>query len=542
MDSLILTLGHNSSAIAVRDGIILGGYETERFSGKKSDSAYPKEPIDELMKRFGLSKSSDVFIGHWFLNGELPEKSNKYLDYEHLFDTMPLANIQSLSRDFTHHDSHVESAQVFAGKFEDEYHAFVLDGFGTFGECISIYKVENGHRQLLNRWFGFEHSLGMFYQYATAYMGMKQHNHEYKILAYEVSAVEFRDPDDIIQYATIKGAERVKKLLEHNLNASLDPMLSIEALPRVQLAISDELDLFCEELDIDKEDDMFRPCVSLYVQTVVEYVVKSLVAYFNPKHLLLSGGLFYNVKVNSIVADMITGRTCIMPLAGDQGAGLGVYNHYKGDLIWPDHLNWGLRDLSFQSDVEGIIFCNTMEDALPVIEEELEYTGFVNLVRGAMEFGPRALCNTTTLALPLKDICEMINLVNDRTTEMPMAPVVSADVAKDVFIGLEKIHKSLEYMIVTRQYASTDDATAYYAGAAHYYADGQFYTGRPQITHDRDLVRLMDSVDEYHLLINTSFNYHGVPIVMTKEQIENTHKKQRANNQGLDIKTIIVRN
>lgn len=540
MDSIVLSLGHNSSAIAIRDGHILGGYETERFTGKKADSAYPKQAIEKLIADHAIDTNATVFTGHWFLDGRMPAQSNKYIDYDHLHSVLPGHGIESLHAEFSHHDSHIESAMVFAGDdFAPTYHAFVMDGFGSFGECFSVYQVTGASYKLLNRWFGYEKSLGMLYQYATAYMGMKQHNHEYKILAYEVHAGEYSDVDAIKGYADQQAADHVRDMIVGQMDSTYDPMISLEALPRIQLAISDRLDRFCVEFNIDKGDEReFRSCVSHFVQRFVESVAMTIIRMYSPKDALLVGGLFYNVKLNSLISKQVTGRTCIMPLAGDQGAGLGVYQHHVGDLVWPGHLNWGHRDLNFKSKHAGLVVVPTMDDAKQLIELELSRIGFVNLVRGAMEFGPRALCNTSTIALPNLHVCGEINEANGRTTEMPMAPFMARSTAQRIFADCDKIHKSLEYMIVTRDYQ--EGMGDMFDGAAHYYPDQGVYTGRPQVTDDPDLLDILGTLHDEDVLVNTSFNYHGQPIVMGQESIENAHAMQCKNKTHLNIKTIVV--
>lgn len=539
MDSIVLTLGHNSSAVFVRDGQILGGYETERFTGKKSDSAYPALPIEELYRVFpDFDRDPAVCIGQWFLNTELP-KTSKYIDWGHLYSVTGTPQIISLDREFTHHDSHIESGMVFAGdNFAPEYHAMVLDGFGSFGECISIYKVTGRSYTLLNRWFGFEKSLGMIYQYATAYMGMKQHNHEYKILAYEVHVEETGHlPEQIIFYAQERASEHVKKLITGDMNAKYDPMISIEALPRIQKSVCDMLDKFCDDLGVDRKEELeFRSCVSLFVQTFVESVVMTLLDVYRPNDVLLVGGLFYNVKLNSLIAKKVPGRICAMPLAGDQGAGLGVYQKSFGDLVWPGHLFWGHRNLNLKTTAPGLVVVRTMAEAHDILCRELNRIGFVNLVRGAMEFGPRALCNTTTLAMPYRDVIDQVNFVNDRTTEMPCAPVMSREVASEVFKDIDKVHKSLDYMIVTRDYNDGFGATL--DGASHFYESEGIYTGRPQITTDHDILAITEETSD--VLVNTSFNYHGVPIVFGEKEILYTHLMQRQRRPADDIKTVVV--
>ena len=544
MDSLVLTLGHNSSAIIVRDGQIIAGYETERFTLIKSDSSYPRLPIEALIQEHGISHDADVYIGHWFLDGLLPAESNKYIDYDHLTLCIPNRGIHSLTPEFTHHDSHLLSAQVFAGDFVDNYHALVMDGFGTMGECMSIYHVRRGQGfQLKQRVFGFSNSLGMLYQYATAYMGMKQHNHEYKILAYEVCIDDEKLYNEVRKYAGEQAAKRYSKIVSMDIDTKTDPMLSLSALPAVQLQISDELDELCNIFEVDKDNELeFRSIVSLYVQTIVEQVVKGFVSSYQMQNVLLSGGLFYNVKVNNLISKWIPGKTCVMPLAGDQGAGLGVYQQYRGDLIWPDNLYWGTRNLDFESDIEGIEVFDSFEDAFDTLCEQLHTLGFVNLVRGNMEFGPRALCNTTTLAVPLKHICDKINMINNRTSEMPMAPVCTPEMADYLFKKVESVHKSLGYMIITRDYKDNVDSD-FYDGIMHNYPFLGLSTGRPQIINEQDDSDMYSLLSVFGgVLINTSFNYHGVPIVFDKESIEYTHQKQQEKAPLMGFKTIVIRN
>jgi predicted NodU family carbamoyl transferase len=138
-----------------------------------------------------------------------------------------------------------------------------------------------------------------------------------------------------------------------------------------------------------------------------------------------------------------------------------------------------------------------------------------------MEFGPRALCNTSTLSLPTLQNAEFINKMNDRTNEMPFALVMTDGQAKDLFEDIDKIHRSLEYMIVTRRFKRGKQVGL--EGGAHYYPLQDMYTCRPQITRDPLMVSLLE---EFGPLINTSFNYHGQPIVYDQKTIEAAHENE----------------
>jgi carbamoyltransferase len=226
-----------------------------------------------------------------------------------------------------------------------------------------------------------------------------------------------------------------------------------------------------------------------------------------------------------------------MPLAGDQGASLGVYQAYKGDLVWPENLTWGDRDLYFdEKDLpKGVILTSSEDEAIAIMNRELDDLGWVNLVRGKMEYGPRALCNTSTIALPYAPITANINRANARTVEMPMAPVMTHVQADDFFMDIDSIHKSLEYMIVARTYRPGEADQV--MGAAHYYPEEKVFTGRPQITADPMMVKLLNA---HGPLVNTSFNFHGVPIVRSATQILDSHVKQRKTAPDLNPITIII--
>lgn len=542
--ALALSLGHNSSAVAIVDGEIICGYEEERFSGIKSDPSYPINSIEACKRVAELPDDTEIYISHWFLDGVVQDKT-KYYDKDDIHSKFPKTKIYAVDTEFTHHDAHAYSAEVFLKQdppFEKDYYSIVMDGFGTYGECMSVYKKEFGELKVIDRYFGFDNSIGMFYQYATAYMGMKMHNHEYKILAYETHIYdtdELTKLEPAIQALSIEYAALwLTKLQARKISNHYDPLISLNALPKLQLKISKDLDdvllsLGYPNIELDKK----RIIISRFVQSVTEKVILGVVGWYNAENLVLSGGVFLNVKVNNLITKIIPGKVCVMPLAGDQGASLGVYEYINNDLKWPGHLFWGVRDLGLNASLGGdIIYAHSMDEAMPKIISALSENGFVNVIRGNMEYGPRALCNTSTLAVANKQVAYKINLMNDRTNEMPMAPVISKKLYDQYFNDTSKVYKSDEYMVIALDYKV--DKVDSVLGAAHYYNDYDIYTGRPQVTSDPHISKL---IDIFGPLINTSFNYHGHPIVFNGDQVINTHlsqcKKLREN-----IVTIIIRN
>jgi len=529
MYALALSIGHNSSAIAIKDGEILGGYEEERFTGKKADSAFPLNSILELNKRFRLPSDTEICVSHWFPDGKLTPES-KYFSLKSLMDLFPNGEIYTLSEEFTHHDAHMLSARAFAGRFPTDHHVFVIDGFGSFGECVTVYK----DNQVISQVSGYMNSVGLFYQYATAFCGMKMHQDEYKMLAYETHLSEEASIATILlmnEYIDHFSALQWRRMVNES-----KPCTTLDGLKETQAMVDKTLRGFLAKFSDDYvQERRKRIFVSYFAQRHLQNIIYTIVISANPKNLIVAGGVFLNVKINHMLCNTVPGLFCAMPLSGDQGAGLGVYQRYFGDLKWPNHLFWGPRDLNINAllKVPGITRTTCGDATYNALYQGLRKNGFVNLVRGNMEFGPRALCNTSTLALPKPGIAAEINRINDRTNEMPFAMVVTPSQLKGLFYDTEKVHKSLEYMIMARKFR-----TGYQVGregGAHYYPLSNSYTCRPQVTTDPLMVRLLD---EFGPLINTSWNYHGVPIVRSTEDVMYTHKKESEKSES-EFTTVI---
>lgn len=529
MKSLVLSLGHNASAVLVDDGNILAGYEEERLSGIKSDSVFPIRSINRLVELYPGNIDA-ICVGHWFLDGLLPADDFKHWRLDIIRRMFPKAEILSLRRGFSHHDSHLESAEAFVGEeFPSDHHVFVVDGFGTHGEVISIYHVKGDIRAKVFSAYGFNNSLGLLYQYATDFCGMKMHQHEYKMLAYEAHISELiLDTSVIDEWIDEQSHAAINQLMIQKPEILLSDLMNCKE--DIHKKLQDylgfiQMNKLCEGVYTERNR---RILVSYFAQRYVENVMRTICIVVNPTNLIVVGGLFLNVKVNSMLCDMIPGKFSAMPLAGDQGAGLGVYHRYFKDLKWPGHLFWGIRDKFTSSEITDIRLNGDIDD----IKTQLYRHGIVNLIRGPMEFGPRTLCNTSTLAIPTMANTVKINTMNGRTTEMPFGLVVTDYHARNLFVDTDKVHQSLEYMILTRDF-KPDRHLGYKGGAHHYPLQGR-YTCRPQITYDPMMIELLD---EFGPLINTSMNVHGQPIVWNQQQIEYAHLKEQ---ETLPITTVIM--
>jgi carbamoyltransferase len=197
--SLLLTLGHNSSACLVKNGELFCGYEEERLTKKKSDSSFPKKAIVKCLKN--TVDLDEILISWWNDNFSILDMNftSKHFDRKAIFELKAKYNceVKYLSKELTHHDAHAYSVLAF---FENEsdfnvdgQHIIVCDGFGNKREVLSVYKVEKKKPVLLNKVVGYKKSLGLMYQYATSYCGMKMNQDEYKFLGYESKILDVCD-------------------------------------------------------------------------------------------------------------------------------------------------------------------------------------------------------------------------------------------------------------------------------------------------------------------------------------------------------------
>lgn len=540
MRNILLTLGHNSSAILLEDDRVVWGWETERLTGIKSDSTMP--PILSLLHDVHVA-----YVTHWSPDGILNSNSHKHWQPELLNGRY----VRTLTPEVSHHDTHMAAAVCYAGRrfpYGKDTVGLVIDGFGSLGEHLSVYQLNSyTDRHLLKRVRGYNTSLGLLYQYATAFMGMKMHEDEYKLLGYEVHVPDHL-VDQLDAMASNESYDWLAMMTRSPYGSKYDPIYSLSALTNTKARTFDLLSKVCKQCEItDPTSFVGRSVLAYFVQALLEAVVLSVVSSLTSRstdklNLILSGGVFYNVKLNHKLLCHVAehgGQMCVYPLAGDQGNAIGLYFMEHPSFEFPSNLLWGRRDLITVGQVDGLYVMPNERMAKEFILEELRINSCVNVVRGAMEFGPRALCNTSTLAMPTRYAVNKINAANNRNTVMPMAPVMTYDMYLQLFNLTNNVWRSERHMIVAMEYK--DEPPEEMMGIAHWYNHPrQYATGRPQVADDNDFLMQGLLKEVGHPLINTSFNYHGKPIAFTMSSVIENHRLQQKRDPS--IKTVVVHN
>lgn len=549
---LLITLGHNSSAIFVdnsgeKQQII--GYEQERLSGIKADSQFPIDAINEIIHNVGIHKVKGciALVSHWFNDVKnFKNIPNKYITQNDIDFLNHIAGFVAFTNsEFTHHDAHAWSAyEFFKYHMKDrqvsgKLHCLVVDGFGTNEEVLSLYECNKDiGLSLTHRTFDLHASLGLFYQYATSYVGMKENQDEYKFLGYEAHIDEMCSIEEIEKLnarADTFSDILIARIMEHT-EASADLPYSIidyKQLASVREEFNNIFDDVFKIINSSLNRDSYgaRCIIAYFVQSVCERVLVAFIEKMGIQNLIVVGGTFYNVKLNNVLLNNIDGLFCAMPLAGDQGAAIGMYAAKEigdkapfqfGDLCWGKRRFYNARKLVEQRKCNSkIVYLEPInkaeyENATEVIANLIANGNIVNIVTRNMEFGPRALCNTSTIFLPTSENTHCNNEMNGRNEVMPCAPICTKANAIKLFgqVELDRVIGSDRYMICTHTY--NKPYSSHYGGIMHKKPLKNEYTGRPQIVKPNSIIdKILTKVErmtDYKALVNTSFNVHGRPI------------------------------
>ena len=552
--NLLMNVGHGTSCLLMDDnGNVINGIEEERLIREKYASQYPINAINYVTENVNLKEIKNIFITHWFNDFDFPTKINiknysafaKYFNINYFSALLRECNenvkIHSLDKSYTHHHAHRDSVIAFYENFEElpnDFHVFALDGFGNNEAVGAIYKYKNKKPYLTYNITGYNNSLGLFYQYATSYCGMKENQDEYKFLAYEShikSILSDTQLNILLHFADKYAKSFLEKILVEN-NSSSDnsslPIINKDALAKTKKTFYNLFDSVIEKImgrDSHIGEFATRAIIGCFIQNVIEQTHILLIKEFRIETLLVAGGIYYNVKLNNTCMKHVK-KFCVTPLAGDIGALAGIYYKHFGVFNY-DSLCFAKRNISvddinshrefLDNEIyDNIVICHSEDEAASVCAELIAKEKVPQLVYSNGEFGPRALMHTSTLINPKQRLVTEVNKANDRVELMPCAPVIKYSDANYFFSDedLDKVVGSHFYMIITYDFKNTINQNIY-DGVMHLNPYTKTYTGRPQFVKQGSLAySILDRVRQIDptsilAIVNTSFNVHGVPIV-----------------------------
>ena len=563
---------HDSAACILIDGKIIAAAQEERFTRKKHDPSYPKNAI-EFVLNFSNLKLNEidqiVFFEKPFLKFErlletyvafAPKgfvsfsKAIPLWIKEKLFQKNFLFNkLKQHDQNYKldnniffseHHLSHAASA-FFPSPFEE---AVILTADGVGEWATTTVAVGKGNQLEIKKEIHFPHSLGLLYSAFTYYVGFKVNSGEYKLMG-------------LAPYGKPIYEEKIKKLIDIKEDGTfrLDQKY-FDYATGLTMTNKKFNELFGQKpRDAVKEKiTQFHMDIAASIQKVTEEIMikllRSIRKDYNIKNLCLAGGVALNCVANGkILKEKIFANIWIQPAAGDAGGSLGA-----ALALWYEDNN-NLRKSNLEDDMQGsylgpqysqkqieeklnsvgaIFVTLNYDDLIDQTAENLSKEKAIGWFQGRMEFGPRALGNRSILGDPRSDKMQKnLNLkVKFRESFRPFAPsILIEDTSKWFNLDVESPYMLFVSEINSKKKIEMNESQKKLFGIeklnikrskipAVTHID---YSARIQTVKQKtnkiyyDLISKFKEKTNCPIIVNTSFNVRGEPIVNTPQDAFN---------------------
>jgi carbamoyltransferase len=536
-----ISQGHDSAAVLLVDGEIIAGAAEERFSRKKHTGDFPIGAIQYCLETAGIKPSQVDAISHGFdyspyraafsLDPTTAEQYKEVFSKEKLLQQVgqylpgfPVDRIHQVN----HHIAHAASAYYTSGW--DECLVIVIDGMGE-NQSATVYHARNNNLEKLAE-VSAKNSIGILYSIITLHLGFDFNSDEYKIMG----LAPYGDPAryrHFFEQAVVLNDDGTMKIPILQLN---NDRIDRETYGATRRYLEEHL-IPRRAPDSDTSDDHRDVAASL--QECLDKVMLHICGHFGRKtglrKLALAGGVALNCTANGrLLQSGIFDDIYVQPAAGDDGTALGA-------ALWTASRNGGVRNYRFPVPFFGPEHSQAeIDKAIADTGNRVEVVRFTNLAdtcaeaaklikagrvlgwyRGRMEFGPRALGHRSILADPgHPEMRDRINaMVKMREAFRPFAPAVSLEQVQDWFEvprGME-----LPYMIMTADVRP--EFRAHLPAITHVNGSARVQTiNKKDNAEFHALVQAVGKVTGREMVLNTSFNVKGQPIVNTPREAIDT--------------------
>ena len=563
---------HDAAAALLSDGVPIAAAEEERFSRRKHDSGFPHLAIRFCLDTAGIDvgdldyvvfyekpllkferllqttlatfpRSSGVFresMIQWF-NEKLWIKSR-------LIDEFQLPASKILFSE--HHVSHAASA--FLCSPYDEAAILTVDGVGEWtttaiGRGTASWNGQGSNRIELLEELRFPHSIGLLYSAFTAFLGFEVNEGEYKVMGMAPYG-EPRFVDDVLKVVQIEDSGAIHLDMRYfEFQRSLHSSFTRKFVDLFGPPRRAESEFVVEGNRAVGESRHYAD-IAASIQTVVEDVLLRLVEYAHSRtgldKLCLAGGVALNSAANGrIVRESKFKHVYIQPAAGDGGGALGaaLYAHHvllghpRKHVLETAYLGSGYSEAEaadfFRAQNISYQTFNHDDELLAFVADRIANGNVVGWHQGRFEWGPRALGNRSILADPRSE--SMKHTVNQkikfREPFRPFAPAVLEARAAE-FFDLKDVEENYPLRFMLLVYPWLSSATAI-APAVNHVGTGRLQTVRQEWNPlYYGLIKQFEQIAGVPILLNTSFNLRGEPIVSTPEQAWSSFSRS-----GLDL-------
>ncbi|MEY4566526.1 MAG: Decarbamoylnovobiocin carbamoyltransferase [Planctomycetota bacterium] len=563
---------HDSAAALIVDGQIVAAAQEERFTRIKHDPAFPLHSIEYCLAEAGLKPADIDYIAFY----EKPLTKFERLLETYLgfapagFSSFSMAipvwlkeklflkkairkSLSGATRAklvFTeHHESHAASA-FFPSPYQ-EAAILTLDGVGEW--CTTAWGVGRGNRLELSHQLSFPHSLGLLYSAITYHCGFKVNSGEYKLMG-------------LAPYGKPVYVDLIRKhLIDIRPDGSFWMNMKFfnycQGLTMTNRAFSQLFDMEPrrpESMLQQKHMDL-AASVQRITEDIVLAMAKSIHQQTGMKHLVLAGGVALNCVANGkLLREGPFENIWIQPAAGDAGGALGAAQFVwyqlldnprqtdnqndlqRGSLLGPRHDSDSIAAFLTQNNICFQRFENEHE-LVNYIAKLLADEKVIGWFQGRMEFGPRALGSRSIIgdARSPKMQAVMNLKIKYRESFRPFAPIVLKEKASEWFdiapehespymLLVADVAKNKQIPLTTEQQATMSQSEdlrervnisrSQIPAVTHvdYSARLQTVDGsrNPRLHH---LLKQFDAMTGCPVLVNTSFNVRGEPIVCTPQ-------------------------
>ncbi|MEZ4860466.1 MAG: carbamoyltransferase [Caldilineaceae bacterium] len=579
---------HDAAAALLHNGRLVAAAEEERFSRIKHDAGFPQQAINFCLRTAGITPQALDYVVFYeqplpkferILHSVLataPRSAGLFREAMATWFSEKLWLKSELVRRLKlpatkvlfveHHLAHAASA-FFCSPFP-EAAILTVDGVGewtttAFGHATAQWQQNDAPNQItLTHELRFPHSLGLLYSAFTAWLGFQVNNGEYKVMG-------------MAPYGEPRYVDKVRRLIDvatdgsfvldmhyfsfhHSTSRTFNQrFVDLFGPPR-----DTKLEFVTDRTDPDqrlggnralREQNQYYADVAASIQVVTEETLLQMVRYLHTvtgsDYLCMAGGVALNSVANGRIAREGPFRQLyIQPAAGDSGGALGAALYaYHVLLNQPrvetmEHAYWGAAYSPGQiADFlrsQGLPYHELADDQLlDQAVEALTQEQVIGWFQGRFEWGPRALGNRSILADPRHNAMkEIVNTkIKFREPFRPFAPAVIETCAQDYFTTPNLADNYLaRYMLLVSPVVEAKQAAT--QATTHIGGTGRLQTVRRAWNpRYHDLIQRFGAATGVPVLLNTSFNLRGEPIVNTPENAFNTFV-------GSDIDLLVLGN
>ena len=576
---------HDSAATIIKDGKIISAAQEERFTRKKHDSGYPYNAVQFVLNNSNLKLDdieSIVFYEKPFLKFErlletyVANAPKGFLQFskampswlrEKLFQKNLLINyLKKHDKSFVnskkiffseHHLSHAASA--FYPSPYDEAIILTADGVGEW--ATTTVAVGKKNKLEIKKEIHFPHSLGLLYSAFTYYTGFKVNSGEYKLMG----LAPYGEP----KYVNLIYDKLIDVKDDGSFRLNQDYFNYATGLTMTNEKFDN---IFGKKPRDSKKDKIteFHMDIAASIQKVTEEIMlkicRSLKNEYKIENLCLAGGVALNCVANGkILKSKIFKNVWIQPAAGDAGGSLGAalaYWHIQlnknrdtshKDVMSGSYLGPSYTDEQIKQSLDKIGAKYKLLDEQSLIDktaDDLSKGHAIGWFQGRMEFGPRALGSRSIIGDPRSpDMQRNLNLkVKYRESFRPFAPSVLREDLKNWF----ELDNDSPYMLIVAEVKKEiqkemNEQEKKLFGIeklnikrsdipAVTHVD---YSARIQTVHEEtnkkyhDLIKKFKEKTNCSVIVNTSFNVRGEPIVNTPEDAFNCFMGTKLDNLAI---------